>query len=172
MRLAQRKRWTCFILDITGTDYKWVTCRRTNRALRKTPSFGEHTKDWVNTLYWGKNLAPQVSPLVAFWRTNYVWPTYGPNGFAMTWPTQVLRRPFVGGFFQGKPKQYLFLTCQHKSYLRWEKDLDKGRVSHSGLLLSIHGERLASLGGHRIEQNPRIPSVKIGDTSIWETTAL
>ena len=28
------------VLGITGTDYKWVTCRRTNRALRKTPSFG------------------------------------------------------------------------------------------------------------------------------------
>ena len=81
-----------------------------------------------------KNLAPLVSPLVTFWRANYVWPTYGPNGLAMTWPMQVLRRPFVGGL-RGKPRQYLLLTCQHKNYLRWEKDLDKGRVYHSGLLL-------------------------------------
>ena len=81
-----------------------------------------------------KNLAPLVSPLVTFWRANYVWPTYGPNGLAMTWPMQVLHRPFVGGL-RGKPRQYLLLTCQHKNYLRWEKDLDKGCVYHSGLLL-------------------------------------
>ena len=36
----------------------------------------------------------------------------------------------------------------------------------------IHGERLAALVGHRIEQNPQIPIVKIGDTSIGETIAL
>ena len=36
----------------------------------------------------------------------------------------------------------------------------------------IRGERLAALVGHRIEQNPQIPIVKISDTSIGETAAL
>ena len=98
----------------------------------------EDTQEEINTLHLGKNLAPQVSPLVAFWRTNYVWPTYGPNGLAMTWPTQVLRRP-LGGGFRRKPLQYLLLTCGCKSYFQWEMDLDKSHVYHSVLLLyTVH----------------------------------
>ena len=34
-----------------------------------------------------------------------------------------------------KAQAVLFLTCQHKSYLRREKELNKGHVYHSGLLL-------------------------------------
>ena len=33
---------------------------------RRVLGVQEHTKDEVNTLYWEQNLAPQVSPLVAF----------------------------------------------------------------------------------------------------------
>ena len=51
--------------------------------------------------------------------------------------------------------------------------LVKGHVYDSGpLLFKLPGERLAALVAHRIEQNPKIPIVKIGDTPIGETIAL
>ena len=46
--------------------------RKSTPKMKSTPYIGE------------KNLALGVFPLVAFWRMNYVWPTYGPNGLAMT----------------------------------------------------------------------------------------
>ena len=105
-RLTQEMNMFC---GITGTDYQWATRPRTNRALRKNPSFGGAGayKRWSQHLVMGKQILPRwYLRLVTFWRANYVWPTYGPNGLAMTWPMQVLRRPFVGGL-RGKPRQYL-----------------------------------------------------------------
>ena len=93
-----------------------------------------------------------------------MWPTYGPNGLAMTWPTQVLRRPFVGGF-QGKPKQYFFRLVSTRVIFGEKRSLTKVMFTTVGFYF-IHGERLASLVGHRIEQDPQIPIVKVGDTSI------
>ena len=101
---------------------------------RRVLGVQEHTKDEVNTLYWEKKSCPTGistgSILKDELRVANVWTEWACNDMANASSSQA-----VCWRVSRKAQAVLFLTCQHKSYLRREKELNKGHVYHSGLLL-------------------------------------
>ena len=124
------------VFGVTGRDCKWATCPETNRAFRKTSGFGGprgHTGRNQYLAFGKKSCSTGISTgsiLKDELRVANVWTKWACNDMANASSSQA-----VCWRVSRKAQAVLFLTCQHKSYLRREKELNKGHVYHSGLLL-------------------------------------